>query len=605
MPAPVPSTEDAWNPGLVSAIPAAYRPLSSMYRCESITNDLKEIDELASFSGLSPDVVVEFRAERLIAHEALIRMTADVEVADGPNYEDLGLTFRAMLRRVLAGYVLPHEQDCAALLRTIKQQAQACVLAQLMPEPKATQAPSLEQPPRGFGFLRRWRRTERQRPASPSPPSAGDILTRIAQWRAASEAADSAIERESLAALVTVVSAIAGRFGRLVGDPHLIAELASRIVCNDFGSAEIGARIDRAFREGVAREGFRLLPVQPEPYIMNIKGASASGKSSMRPLQKGLAERLGIPWSDFSLITPDIWRKFLLDYESLGSAFKYAGALTAHELEIVDRKLDRYIAAKNAEGRLSHLLIDRFRFDSFIPEAEVQVNSRLLTRFGSHVFMHFMITPPEATVERAWSRGLQVGRYKAVDDLLAHNIEAFSGMPELFFTWALHRKKQVHYEFLDNSVPHGEPPATVAFGCNGELNILDVTGILKIERYKRIDINARRPQDVYLPSPQGAVDDLGFLKRCIALLPVVNFADRDSGAVYARFENGTLTHLARDRIADANPVEEARLALALLIERPSRSLALAPCDALACLDPATAHTIGLWGARAASGPVAA
>ena len=35
-------------------------------------------------------------------------------------------------------------------------------------------------------------------------------------------------------------------------------------------------------------------------------------------------------------------------------------------------------------------------------------------------------------MERAWYRGEQFGRYKAVDDLLAHNVEAFTGMPELF-----------------------------------------------------------------------------------------------------------------------------------------------------------------------------
>ena len=596
MVAPGPATENAWNPGLVSAIPAAYRPLSSMYRPESITNGLDEIDELARFSGLSPDLLVEFRTARLIAHEALIRMTADVAVADGPNYEDLGFTFRAMLRRVLEGYVLQHEPECAALLRAIKEQASACVRAQLDAPREVSGAPSVETPPGVFAFLRRWSRAASTQPASQAPPTE-DILTRIARWRAASEVAEDALERESLAALVTVASAIAGRYGRLVGEPSLIAELAARIVCNDYGSAAIGARIDAAFREGVAREGFRLLPAQPEPYIMNIKGASAAGKSSMRPLQKRLAERLGIPWSDFSLITPDIWRKFLLDYESLGPAFKYAGALTAHELEIVDRKLDRYIADKNAQGRLSHLVIDRFRFDSFIPEAEVQVNSRLLTRFGSHVFLHFMITPPEATVERAWLRGLQVGRYKAVDDLLAHNIEAFSGMPELFFTWALHSKKQVHYEFLDNSVPHGEPPATVAFGCNGELNILDVTGILNIERYKRININARRPEDVYLPAAQGQADEIGFLRRCIALLPAVNFADRDTGRVYARFEGGNLTHIDGAGISLANPSEDARRALGALVRRPAGSVP--DCTAIERLDPAAAHTIGRWGAKAA------
>jgi hypothetical protein len=148
--------------------------------------------------------------------------------------------------------------------------------------------------------------------------------------------------------------------------------------------------------------------------------------------------------------------------------------LTGHELEVIDQKLDRRMKAKAARGEISHLLIDRFRFDSFVPEFEGKGSDRLLTRFGNLVYMFFLITPPEMTVERAWKRGLKVGRYKAVEDLLAHNVEAFTGMPELFFTWALAVGKRVHYEFLDNSVPEGQPPRTVAFGWNGEMTILDV-----------------------------------------------------------------------------------------------------------------------------------
>ena len=171
---------------------------------------------------------------------------------------------------------------------------------------------------------------------------------------------------------------------------------------------------------------------------MNTKGASAAGKSTMRPEQKMLAERIGVDWADFALISPDIWRKQLLDYASLGAAYKYGGACTSEELQIIDQKLDRYMARKAERHATTHLLIDRFRFDSFAPES-AEAGSNLLTRFGHTVYLFFMITPPEALVERAWKRGLEVGRYKAVDDLLAHNIEAYTGMPQLFFTWALSR----------------------------------------------------------------------------------------------------------------------------------------------------------------------
>jgi hypothetical protein len=99
------------------------------------------------------------------------------------------------------------------------------------------------------------------------------------------------------------------------------------------------------------------------------QGASASGKSTLRPLQKSLAADIGVAWTEFALISPDIWRKQLLDYASLGAAYKYAGAFTGDELDIVDEKLDRYMARKAALGNMSHLLIDRFRFDSFAPHS--------------------------------------------------------------------------------------------------------------------------------------------------------------------------------------------------------------------------------------------
>ena len=167
---------------------------------------------------------------------------------------------------------------------------------------------------------------------------------------------------------------------------------------------------------------------------MNTKGPSASGKSTLRPLQKALAGEIGVDWADFALISPDIWRKQLLDYGTLGPDYRYGGAFTGDEVHIIDQKLDRYIAHKAEREGTSHLLIDRFRFDTFAPDS-AEAGSNLLTRFGQVVYMFFVITPPASLVERAWSRGLEIGRYKAVDDTLAHSVEAYSGMPELFFTW--------------------------------------------------------------------------------------------------------------------------------------------------------------------------
>ena len=272
---------------------------------------------------------------------------------------------------------------------------------------------------------------------------------------------------------------------------------------------------------------------------MNVKGASASGKSTIRPQQRQLAGKLGIPWEDFALISPDYWRKYLLEYESLGSDYKYAAMLTGQELEIVDRKLDDYMADKAARGDVTHLLIDRFRFDSFdIDKGGHSRDTRLLSRFGDRIFLFFMITPPAETVVRAWERGKTTGRFKAVDDLLYHNVEAYTGMPSLFLSWVLSDGKQVHFEFLDNGVEKGQLPRTVAFGKNNSLTILDVGLMRNVERYKQVNVEAQRPDDVLISDLQSDHDD--FLRRCLEKISRVKFVDKESGNAYAVFNSGTL-----------------------------------------------------------------
>ena len=419
----------------------------------------------------------------------------------------------------------------------------------------------------------------------------------VAEWRKKSAAAVDRLDAACFDALARIATGVMSRRGRLVGDNALLTELAVTLVCNEYGSEVIGDAIAPLVEEAIACEGYRALPRQERPVVMNVKGASASGKSTMRPLQKILAGKLHFPWDQFALISPDIWRKFLLDYGSLGFAYKYAGTLSGHEVEIVDKKLDRRMAARSARGEMPHLLIDRFRFDSFEPELEGKGSTRLLTRFGNLVYMFFMITPPEATVERAWTRGLKVGRYKAVDDLLAHNVEAYTGMPELFFTWALSAGKEVHYEFLDNSVAEGRPPRTVAFGWNGEMTVLDIKCMLDIERFRKINIGAQKPEEVYANEDLAPEHNVDFLKRCARWISAINFADYDKGQAYARLQRGKWVWRDEARFAEMLKDPDARAGL--------QAVAPKACDPNAApeqkpMDVAfeKAHTLGAWGEAA-------
>lgn len=546
-----------WNPGLKSVIPRTILPLSTMFRSENVATAFSEAHELSDFSGLSAFELVAFRPERLVAHEILIRVTADLTVPDGPNYEDLGINLRGMAATILNDHVRPHFAELVQVherlrsdtLRLVAEELDAGVFRPNRPAARQSEPSS---------FLSRLMRPKRvPTPAGAAATPTDRTAAALADWSDRAQRTDDRFEKARLEALVRVVGAFVGSRGRLIADRDLIARLAATLVCNGLGSEILGETIEPIFARACQEEGYRVLPAQAGPVIMNVKGASASGKSTMRSLQQKLAGRLGVPWEDFALISPDYWRKFLLDYDSLGPVYKYGAALTGHELAVIDKKLDRYMARKARQGRMSHLLIDRFRFDSFSPEEDREEATNLLTRFGETIFLFFVVTPPDATVERAWVRGLRTGRYKAVDDLLFHNVEAFTGMPQLFFSWALSKGKRVHYEFLDNSVAEGELPRTIASGWNGEMNVYDVAGMLNIDRYKKIDVDASSPGEVY--DPEARLDDrnLHFLSQCVERMDHVYFVDPASGETYGVVAGGRWNR--RDETALALSPETRRV----------------------------------------------
>jgi hypothetical protein len=552
---------DAWNPGLESELPREYLSLSTVFRSENVSSSIAKAHELSEYCGLPAHELVAFRPDRLLVHEVLIHVTTGISVPDEYEYEDLGRNFREIAATILNRYVEPHREELLHRFEQVKAAALAVIereLAKIFSDPKKSVANVNVSHGRRrlFGFGKR----QTSSSASLETPEERELRI-VAEWGKQAEMPKSPLDEACFDALHKISRGILSRHGRLFGHIALLTELAITLVCNAYGSEAIGEAIAPFIKEAVTREGLRFLPPQLRPVVMNVKGASASGKSSMRPLQQALAKKLNFPWEEFALISPDIWRKFLLDYESLGPAYKYAGTLTGHEIEIIDKKLDRRMASRAARGAMPHLLIDRFRFDSFMPELEGKGPNRLLTRFGDLVYMFFMITPPEMTVERAWLRGLKVGRYKAVEDLLAHNVEAYTGMPELFFTWALSTSKRVHYEFLDNSVPQGKPPRTVAYGWNTEMTILDIRRMIDIDRFRKINIHACKPEEVYRGRNLAPEHNVEFLRRCARWIPIINFVDYRTGKPYARLQQGKWTWLDERRFGKALQDSDAKAGL--------------------------------------------
>jgi hypothetical protein len=549
MSAPVGISHDEagpWNPGIQSPMPAELRHLCSIFRPENVFTSLATAEELQDLTGIAQSELVAFRPQRLALHELLIRISADLAVADGSRIEDLGINFRQIARRLLVGYIEPEMPAIVSGYSAMRARVAEVIQAALSGVGADRNAGS----PRTRRSL--FTRLAKRRADAPVPASdhAWDIGQIAACERMANSASDE-LERAAYRALARVMSAMFNRHGGAWGERGLIAALASDLACNEFGSESIGHALEPLLQRAAASEGYYRLPRQQRPIVMNTKGASAAGKSSLRPLQKKLAGAIGVRWSDFALISPDIWRKQLLDYQSLGAAYKYAGAMTAEELQIVDQKLDRYMARKHQRGDMSHLLIDRFRFDSFAPHSD-EAGSNLLTRFGQNVYLFFVITPPESLVERAWVRGLEFGRYKAVGDTLAHSVEAYSGMPDLFFTWVRRTDKSLHFEFLDNSVRLGEAPRTVAFGDNETVNVLDVNRMLDIERFRRVNVAATAAEFLYPDRARLAPEhNTVFLQRCVERFRAVNFAEQSTGRIYLRIVSGKVVSADREALRAA------------------------------------------------------
>ncbi len=548
----------AWNPGLESPVPTALQAQCTNHRPENVSTSLQAARELRDLTGLDMADLVAFRPQRLALHELLIRVTANVSVPDGDRIGDLGVNFRRLTRAILASHIEPR-------------------LAQVESAYVAVRQKTLKAVTQGIDAA-----------ASSSKPE-----TLIAAWNKVAHGTGDSTQKSIHRALARVASALIVRHGRLWGPRELLAALVTDMACNEAGSDAIGTLIEPWVLEGAVKEGFRILPRQESPVVMNTKGASAAGKSTLRPLQRALTAEIGVDWSDFSLISPDIWRKQLLDYNSLGENFRYAGPFTGEELRVIDLKLDRYMADKAARGGMTHMLIDRFRFDSFAPDSD-EAGSNLLTRFGRTVYLFFVITPPDSLVERAWARGLEFGRYKAVEDTLGHGVEAYAGMGQIFTTWVRRRDKRVHFEFLDNTVALGERPRTVAFGWNDILRILDVKSLIDVERFRRVDTDARSAAAIWRnPSELVPGNNLGFLRQCMGEFREIQFVHPATGRVYLQVSGGAPAWVDRGVFEEVTRNLDTRTGLQAVV--PGAFDASLPIrEGTPVPEAERRHTLGQW-----------
>ena len=529
------TVHSAWNPGIESEIPPAYRELETIYDPANVFTSLDEVTALATETGLSPEELISFRPHRLVLHELIIRITADIVVLEGETEEDLGINFRAIAGKIFSNYVIPRLMQIEHSFDTTYTRVEDMILREL--GNVLQQADAVKKRPPTL-----WQRLtgSPKKPARAPQSRQEREFELISGFKKKGLAAEAELEAAVYRSLYRVLGSIATTRGFIGNDAAYLAQICARHACNYLGSRDIGRRVGELVEAAIENEGYDLIADADKPILISLKGASAAGKSSLRPKLREMMAELGIEDQGYGTISPDIWRRLLLDYDALGESYKYAGRFTSHEVNLIDNKLDHYIRAK-AEKRHSipHLMVDRFRFDSFASEKITRVLHKTYVRYIDTMYMYFIVTPPAATVERGWERGLVRGRYKAVEDFLGHCIEAYAGMPKLLFKWLSNNRPRYFFEFLDNSVPKGSYPELIARGTQGSMQIYRPGPLIDIERYQRINVMAASPNEVPAAAEQLAVaKNLGFLRQCIARINLIEFVDVDSSRVYLAIRSG-------------------------------------------------------------------
>lgn len=525
----------AWNPGIETDIPQEFRNLETIFDPALVYTTVEEVEELSRETGMKPVELVCFKPHRLAMHDLILRVNADILITEGKKEEDLGIQFREVTNYIYDNYLKDKLPEIEAAYQSMTEELEVRINSEL----ENLLMPEKQQEAKKPSLFSRLFKEKKQPPIRQQTTQEREfaLINGLKQKKLESTTDfDYAVYRS----LFRVLGSISTKRGFIGNDLAYLSLICKRNASNYLGSLLMGNFVDPLVKKAIADKGYPLVLDAEKAVLISLKGASASGKSSLRPTLRRMMQELGIEAHGYGTISPDIWRKLLLDYDSLGESFKYAGRFVSNELSIIDSKLDHYRRMKAEISNTGpNLVVDRFRFDSFASEKVTRLLHKTYIRYLDKVYMFFIVTPPEATVERGWERGIERGRYKSIEDFLGHCVEAYTGMSKLLFKWLANEKPKFFFEFLDNSVAKGEYPKMIAKGTQHHMDLYQPELFVNIERYQHINIMAKTPEEVYPGSGIMAVEhNLGFLRQCIAHIDVIDFIDPDTEKCYLTVQDG-------------------------------------------------------------------
>jgi hypothetical protein len=117
------------------------------------------------------------------------------------------------------------------------------------------------------------------------------------------------------------------------------------------------------------------------------------------------------------------------------------------------------------------------------------------------------------------------------------------------------------------------------------MNILDVQCLIDIERYRRIDVDAKDASMLYRDAGDlDVVRNAGFLRRCLAEIREVNFRRAEHGRIYLRVSRGVIDYVDCHRMRRRTSSTRSLPGTSFVKSATPRFI-----DADACV-----HTVGAW-----------
>ena len=302
----------AWNPSLSANLPRELSALETIFQAPNVYTSYDEVQEIASLTGFKPEHLVGFTSWRLVLHELIVRVGANIHIPEAEHEEDFGINFRRITNDILHQHIAPLydsiEAEFESLSVAIKLETDRLLSEEVMLHSQL--APKVKKRFWPWG----------KKPITKKPLLSGEEIQfkAINQLKKAGLTHADPLIKAVYKSSYQILGSVASTRGLIGNDKDFM----SRIICRHALNNHIGKLIEPAIDAAVAANSYQLLRRVEKPVIISLKGASAAGKSTLRPLLKQTMGQRGIESSLYGIISPDIWRRQLLDYESLGPHYK-------------------------------------------------------------------------------------------------------------------------------------------------------------------------------------------------------------------------------------------------------------------------------------------